>query len=50
MFGLTTANITPFKPELATLIFTENMKGQLNSSPLKMYLKTSFIKQKQGKP
>ena len=32
MLGLTTANITPFKPELATLIFTENMKGQLNSS------------------
>ena len=28
MFGLVTANVTPYKLELATLIFTENMKGQ----------------------
>lgn len=32
MFSLATTNIKPYKLELTTLIFTENMKGQLNSS------------------
>ena len=32
MFSLATANIKPYKLELTTLNFTENMKGQLNSS------------------
>ena len=39
MFGLATANIKPYKLELTTLIFTENMKGQLNSRRQKCILK-----------